>query len=186
MSKKVCFIGHREIRLIDISEKLKEAIENEIINGYRHFIMGSHGNFDNFCLNACRKLRKKYPDIEIEVILTSRKQLETFYIDKESGIETYSPYKDVKTFLYEIDDVYFKRQITESNQKMINECDTLICYVNKKKTYSGAKYAYNYAKRKGLRIVNLYDESKEPTYGMIHKQVTEQFNKILAKYKKKK
>ena len=41
---------------------------------------------------------------------------------------------------------------------MISTCDTLICYVNKKHNPSGAKLAMNYAKRKGLRVINLYNE----------------------------
>ena len=39
---------------------------------------------------------------------------------------------------------------------MIDNYDTLIRYVNKKHNPSGAKLAMNYAKRKGLRIINLY------------------------------
>jgi hypothetical protein len=49
---------------------------------------------------------------------------------------------------------------------MIDTCDTLICYVNKKRSPSGAKTAMNYAKRKGLKIINLYHEEDEPTYSM--------------------
>lgn len=68
--------------------------------------------------------------------------------------------------MYEIEEEHFKRQIIISNRKMINDCDVLICYVNKKRNPSGAKLAMNYAKRKGLKIINLYKETDEPTYGM--------------------
>jgi len=57
-----------------------------------------------------------------------------------------------------IEDLYFKRQIIESNKQMIDTCDTLVCYVDLKKYKSGAKMAINYAKRNGLKIINLYDE----------------------------
>ena len=46
---------------------------------------------------------------------------------------------------------------------MIDGCDTLICYVDPKRYRSGAKNAMNYAKRKGLKIVNLFDEKDNPT-----------------------
>lgn len=44
---------------------------------------------------------------------------------------------------------------------MIDNCDTLICYVNKKHNPSGAKLAMNYAKRKSLKIINIYHNDSE-------------------------
>ena len=80
--------------------------------------------------------------------------------------ENYNYYDDVKTIMYDIEDIYFKKQITESNKKMIDSSDTIICYVDESKTKSGAKTALNYAKKKGLQIVNLYSEKDNPIYGM--------------------
>ena len=47
---------------------------------------------------------------------------------------------------------------------MIDTCDALICYVDEKAYRSGAKTAMRYAKRKGLRIINLYDEKDKLFY----------------------
>ena len=141
MSKKVCFIGHR--RVGGIREKLKEAVLCEIAEGCHFFTMGTHGDFDQMALSVCREVRKEF-DIQIEVVITS---INIF----KKGI-----YSDVKTVMYNIEDTHFKRQIIESNYQMIGACDTLICYVDENKSVSGARYAYQYAKKKGLRIVNLY------------------------------
>ena len=35
---------------------------------------------------------------------------------------------------------------------MIDNCDTLICYVNTFKTYGGAILAYKYAKKKAYKL----------------------------------
>ena len=59
--------------------------------------------------------------------------------------------------MYNVEKEHFKRKITESNKQMIDESDTLICYVNSTRTYGGAKTAYKYARKKGLAIVNLFD-----------------------------
>lgn len=75
--------------------------------------------------------------------------------DDEFGKEYETPFSDVSTTMYEIEEKHYKRQIIESNHQMIDNCDTLICYVNKKHNPSGAKLAMNYAKRKGLKIYNL-------------------------------
>lgn len=154
---RVCFIGHRDI-FENIREKLKEVVENEIKNGAEFFTMGTHGDFDRMALGVCRELRKTYKNITIEVVITSLKSIEpTTYHDKIFGDEKYYPYADVQTTMYNIEEEHYKRQIIASNKQMVDSCDTLICYVNKKHNPSGAKTTMNYAKRKGIKIVNLYN-----------------------------
>ena len=183
--KKVCFIGHRQIFDSSVRERLKTAIENEIKNGCEFFTMGTHGEFDEVALSVCRELQKTYKDIKIEVVITSLKKIEKQLLyDDEFGKEYEIPYSDVSTIMYEIEETHFKKQITESNHQMINTCDTLICYVNKKHNPSGAKHAMNYAKRKGLKIINLYNEQNEPTYGMTKEQKEEYYKNLFANYKK--
>ena len=160
MNKKTCFIGHRYIyNYTKIREKLYNIVEKEIKNGCKFFTMGTHGEFDEMALSVCRELRKIYTDIEIEVVITSFKTIEPI-IDHDPifGDEKYIPYSDVKTTMYDIEEEHYKRKIVVSNQQMIDNCDTLICYVNPTKTYGGAILAYKYAKKKGLQLVNLYNQ----------------------------
>lgn len=186
MNKKVCFIGHRRIGFGDIRSKLKEAVLQKLKDGCRFFTMGTHGEFDEMALSICRELRKDYPDIEIVVVITSLQKIkkELLY-DDEWGKEYFIPYNDVKTTMYNIEETHYKRQIIESNHQMIDECDTVICYVNKKNSYSGAKYAWQYAKKKGKEIINLYDEKDEPTYGMTEEEKKEYYKKFWESIKKK-
>lgn len=161
MNKKICFIGHRHIyNYKEIREKLYNIVEEEIKNGCKFFTMGTHGEFDEMALSVCRKLRKVYTDIEIEIVITSFKTIEPI-IDHDPifGNEKYIPYSDVKTIMYDIEEEHYKRKIVKSNQQMIDNCDTLICYVNTTRIYGGAILAYKYAKKKGLQIVNLYQQS---------------------------
>ena len=158
--KKVCFIGHRHIyNYKEIREKLYNIVKEEINNGCKFFTMGTHGEFDEMALSVCRELRKIYTDIEIEVVITSFKTIEPI-IDHDPffGDEKYIPYSDVKTTMYDIEEEHYKRKIVVSNQQMIDNCDTLICYVNSKRNYGGAIMAYNYAKKKGLQMVNLLND----------------------------
>ncbi len=160
MNKKICFIGHRHIyNYKEIREKLYNIVEEEIKNGCKFFTMGTHGEFDEMALSVCRKLRKVYTDIEIEIVITSFKTIEPI-IDHDPifGNEKYIPYSDVKTIMYDIEEEHYKRKIVKSNQQMIDNCDTLICYVNTTKTYGGSILAYKYAKKKGLQLVNLYNQ----------------------------
>lgn len=179
MDKKVAFIGHRNIGFGPIRNKLKLAIENEIKDGCKNFIMGTHGSFDELALSVCRELRQSYSDVIIEVVITSLKQIEKkLYYSDDLGQDFEKPYSDVCTLIYEIDEAYFKNKITISNRKMIDSCSALICYVNKKHNPSGAKRAMNYAVTKGIRIINLYDEKYEPTFNMTKEEKKEFFDKF--------
>ena len=174
---KTAFIGHRQIFAKDTDERLLKAVEAEIQNGCRSFTMGTHGQFDKLSLWVCRQLRKKYTDIDIEVVLTS-----LHFIDKNEEWDCI-PYSDVKTVMYDIEDTHFKRQITLSNQLMINTCDTLICYVDEKAYRSGAKRTLNYAKKRGLKIINLWRGEDQPFYGMTKEEIDKNMEESFAKLK---
>ena len=171
---KTGFIGHRRLFAKDIDERLTNAIQAEIDNGCKTFTMGMHGDFDKLALSACRRRRHSCPDMEIEVVTTSLNA-----IKKDSEFKT-APYADVKTVMYEIEDTHYKQQITLSNRKMIDTCDTLICYVNTLQDKSGAKTALLYAEKRGLKIVNLYREEDNPFYGMTKEEIQKFWNKISA------
>ena len=146
---KTAFIGHRKIFIKDIGERLAVAIKTEIEKGCTTFTMGMHGEFDSLALYSCRKLRNIYPNILIEVAITSINA-----IKKDSEID----YADVKTVMYEIEDAHYKQQIILSNRQMLDTCDTLICYVDTSKYRSGAKIALRYAEKRRLKIINLFRE----------------------------
>ena len=155
MGSKVTFIGHRNLIVKETEELLKNAIEEQIAQGRTEFMMGTHGEFDELALKACREIRETHPEIQIEVVLTSQNVIH------KPDPWSWTPYKDVKTVMFDIENEHFKRRITVSNRKMIDECDVLICYVNVDAYKSGAKTAMNYAKRKGLEIINLRKQKED-------------------------
>ena len=161
INKKTAFIGHRNVYYEGkVLKRLEAAVGEQIKNGCKSFIMGTHGDFDALALSVCKKARKTYRDIYIEVVLTS-------YHTVEQKDELHSmPYADVETFMYDVDNTHFKRRIIVSNRKMIDECDTLICYVDERQYRSGAKKAMNYAKRNGVKIINIFRADDFPTFGM--------------------
>lgn len=156
MSNRVCFIGHRKYLPLDIKQRLDTAIRSEIEQGCKFFTMGAHGDFDILSLSVCKQLQNEYRDIFIELIITSLHQIQHKICKTETGDLIYNPYENLNTVMYNIEDVYFKRKIVESNKQMINYCDTLICYVCPDKIHSGAKRIMNYAIQQGLRIINIY------------------------------
>lgn len=150
MGNKVAFIGHRVIFDKFLEEKLYLSVLAEITKGCRFFTMGVHGQFDETALRVCRKLKKRFVDLKIEVVLTS---LKSFVKDKRIY---FAPEEGIDTVFFDIEEVHYKRKITESNKAMISACDTLICYVDESAHNSGAKTALQFARTKGLKIINIF------------------------------
>lgn len=146
------FIGRRDIVPPRVENELRATVEQLISVGYNKFMVGTHGEFDSMALAVCCSLKKEYPEIEIEVVLTN---LEGRLKRDEYG---YDPYGDVKTVVFDIEDVYYKQRIMASNRRMVDSCDTLICYVDTSfySWQSCSKRVMNYAKRRGVNIINLH------------------------------
>ena len=162
---RTTFIGHRKIFAKDIEARLLSAIQTEIERGCTAFTMGMHGEFDRLALSACRSLRRAHKELEIEVVITSLNA-----IKKDSEFAA-APYADIKTVMFDIENAHYKQRITLSNRQMIDGCDTLICYVDERVYRSGAKTAMRYAKKKGLKIINLYRDEDQPFYGMTMEEI---------------
>ena len=133
---------------------------------------GTHGEFDNLALSACRKLRQTRKELEIEVVITSLNAI------KKGSEFAAAPYADLKTVMFDIEDAHLKQRISLSNRQMIDGCDALICYVNPSQYRSGAKTAMLYAKKKGLKIINLYRDEDQPFYGMTREEIEACWKKI--------
>lgn len=147
---KTSFIGHRFLLPNDIEQRVKSAIENEIKLNCNSFIVGSHGEFDKIVLGVLLSLKESYPQIKIEVVTTN---LNSSVVDTNWVIKQKPKYEMV---MFEIEELHYKQRIGASNKQMIDECDTLICYVKPNSWRSGAKTALAYAVKKKLRINNLY------------------------------
>lgn len=170
---KTTFIGHRKVNST-IRDRLYKEIEKQIQEGCLSFIVGSHGDYDHMALSVCRELKKTHKDVKIEVV-TSNINLFTKTTSKNIFND------DIAIISYDIEEIHFKKQIIVSNQKMIDECDTIICYVDNKCSTSGAKLALNYAQKKGLKIINLFRNDDDPTFKMSELEKVQYFQNIFKK-----
>ena len=126
MKKVIGFFGHRTLLKSDIKERLKAEIEANI-RGEVLCLIGTHGMFDELALSVCREMRKTHPQIKITVVLTSLNMLGRNQNEDFSLVDVYG---DVETMFYEIEEEHFKRRITSTNRKMVEDCDLIICYVD--------------------------------------------------------
>ena len=160
--KTIAFFGHRTIlNKNDIKERLTTLLKKLLTQGFRDILIGSHGEFDEIALEVSLNCKKKIDkNLKVSVVLTS---LSCLNKDK-SGFSKIDFYKnsECETVFYDIEETYFKNYITFSNKKMIDNSELIICCVDMRRRYSGAKTAINYAVKKNKKIINLFnDEDKE-------------------------
>ena len=80
---KCCFIGHRDILSNNIERRLFDTINQVIQEDCSCFTMGTHGDFDSLALYTCRQIKKIYPHIKIDVMLTNLNLLKKDKINHE-------------------------------------------------------------------------------------------------------
>lgn len=158
MSKnKTCsFIGHRKTVSTPQLEARLETVIKELIekNGVTVFLFGSKSRFDDLCLAMITKLKERYPFIKRVYVRSMYPEIEKFYEKYilESYDETYMPKGVEKAG---------RAAYVERNQAMIDGSDFCVFYYDEnyrpEKRKSGTRIAYEYAKKKGKKIYNVYE-----------------------------
>lgn len=144
--KRVCFAGHRlDIYSAKIEDKLRNVIENLILEGYTVFYDGDKGAFDKLCASCAISLKHKYPYIKIFKILTY------YHPDKEK----YEVSENFDGSIFpNIEEYHFKQKIIKRNEWIVDNCNVLVCrIVNEYK--SGAFRMVKYAEKANKRIIYL-------------------------------
>ena len=114
------FIGHRETNE-SLRPRLELEIERLIIEErVRFFYVGGYGGFDQIAATAVKKVKKKYPDIALILVLPYHPAERP--VEKPPGYDgTYYPEgleKTPRPFA-----------IVKANQLMVDSCEWLICFV---------------------------------------------------------
>lgn len=144
--KTAMFIGHRNIyvRSREIREELKKAIEKLIEQGAEEFLCGGMGSFDIMSAECVREVKEKYPKVKSTLVIPYMNYKK---YDKELYDETLA-YEGIEFSLP-------KYSILKRNRYMVEKSAYAICYV---KHSGGAWKTYEYAKKTGLRIIDIDEE----------------------------
>lgn len=164
-----CFFGHRKIELTeDLVCQLKELIKHLITDkGVDTFLFGSRSDFDTVCLALVTELKKKYPHIRRIYVRAEfpyiSESYEAYLLERYE--ESYYPERIGRTGRA----VYIRR-----NYEMIDHSGYCVIYYDENympprrkqsksgvadyQPNSGTKLAFEYAKKKGLTVVNVWAE----------------------------
>ena len=156
-SMRGCFIGHGLIFDDSIEDAIFNVVKDLIDKGYDSFIMGEHGDYDRMALSACRRVKRIYPYIKIEVVVTNLNKLNG---DKNCLISM-SKNTNELFVVYDIESEHYKRKIIVSNQKMIDDSNFVIAYVDVLRKSGGAIRSWKYALKRNKEIINLYKNNSK-------------------------
>lgn len=136
----VTFFGHKDTPL-EIRVKLKEILADLIENqGAKHFYVGNQGSFDRISLLVLNELKEEYPFIEYHIVLA--------YLSDKTN-ETW----ESTLFPEGVENVPQRFAINYRNKWMIEQADTVVCYI--KRSFGGAARFVEIAEKKGKTIINL-------------------------------
>ncbi len=161
-----------------IEERLYCLLEKVIQSGVKEFVVGRRGDFDILGLRILRRLRNKFEDIKISVVFNSLTPFRKEGLEL-SDVEVY--YKDVETLVFTFDNVYYKNIIIETNKRLVDSCDLVVCYVDECKKRSGALKAVTYAKKCNKEIINIYKKEDDPYYGLTEEEKEQEYKKFINK-----
>ena len=151
--EKTClFTGHRVLGDMFNRECLFRGIEYVISKGVDTFICGGALGFDTEAALAVLELKRKYPHIKLYIFAPCKNQSHSWQLfdklmyDKILG---FADLVDMPSFNY------YDGCMKVRNYKMVDSSSFCIAFFNGNNR-SGTGQTYNYAKRKGLTVFNIY------------------------------
>ena len=153
-SKVACFSGHRKLPY-DCTI-LKENLENAIIKLIEQDVIffGNGGalGFDVLAAETVLKLKEKYPQIKLIMVLPCPPEQQTLKWNETQRKRYYDILErsdKVKTLSPE----YNKDCMLKRNRHLVDNSAYIICYL--RENYGGTAYTVGYAEKQGLDILRL-------------------------------
>ena len=149
----VCFTGHRELpkkELKKITKRLEKEVEKLIKNGCRLFAAGGALGFDTLAAVTVLRLKTKYPDIRLILVLPCETQAKS-WSNEDKAI-----YEDIKSRADKIiytSKNYYRGCMHKRNRQLVDISGICVCYLAR--NVGGTAYTVNYALSKGLKIINI-------------------------------
>ncbi len=152
-SKTACFTGHRtlpEENLPEIAERLEKALIALIEQDYCYFGAGGALGFDTLAAQTVLRLRERYPQIRLILVLPCRSQTRGW---SQADIDIYEEIKRRADKVTYTSENYFRGCMQKRNRHLVDNSSICICYLTK--PTGGTAYTVNYARRCSLQILNI-------------------------------
>lgn len=150
MENKVCFLFGHATTPYDALPAIETAADRQYNDHkVRTFIVGNRGSFDGYAATAIKKLKKKYSDISLLLLVAYHPAERPIHLSEGFDNSYYPPLENVPR----------QYAIVRANKYMIDTADSIICYVNHiGNTRNLLDYALRRQKKEGIIIENVAEE----------------------------
>lgn len=148
-----CFTGHRSIPTEDmlrLPALLDYEIEKLIVCGVNVFRCGGAMGFDTLAALKVLEKRNRYDFIRLELILPCADQTNGWTARNK---EIYEYIRSKADSVEYITKTYTTTCMHERNRRLVAGSDFCIAYLTSMR--GGTAYTYNYAKSRGVELINL-------------------------------
>ena len=159
LEQTCCFTGHRRIpqdQIAEVSLRLRDAIVESIENGYKYFGAGGALGFDTLAAQCILDLKRNYQDIRLILVLPCAEQAERWHESDKMEYERLRKSADKVVYTSER---YFNGCMHKRNRHLVDNSSLCICYLTE--TTGGTAYTVEYAKRQGLKVINVGDRNSK-------------------------
>ena len=153
--KTCCFTGHWNIpkdQIPILTEKVTATIQMLAAQGIVYYGAGGALGFDTISAMAVIKLQRTIPQIKLILVLPCLSQAQRW---SKNDQEIYEFIKAQANKVVYTSQDYTRDCMFKRNRHLVDYSGTCICYLTKQQ--GGTAYTVEYAKRKGLEIINLAD-----------------------------
>lgn len=152
--KTACFTGHRKMEepILEIERRLVVTVEKLIQKGYRYFGAGGARGFDALASEVVLKLRATYPQIHLILVLPFDGQYHHERNWTRAEVAQYHNLKERASKVVVLAAGYSSGVYYRRNRHLVDNSTVCVAYMNREN--SGTSYTVNYARAKGLEVVN--------------------------------
>jgi uncharacterized phage-like protein YoqJ len=153
MGDTCCFTGHREIpegERARLKKRLKKTLTALIEEGVCYFGAGGARGFDTLAAQTVLELKKRHPHIRLILVLPCKDQTRGWGAEDTAVYEHILARADKVVWLAER---YYRGCMHVRNRRLADNAQVCVCYLTK--PTGGTAYTVNYAREKGLRIINM-------------------------------
>lgn len=152
--KTVCFTGHREMGepISEIGDRLAATVEGLIRRGCRYFGAGGARGFDALASEVVLKLKAVYPQIHLILVLPFDQQYSHERNWTQAEVAQYHRLKERASKVVVLAAGYSSGVYYRRNRHLVDYSSVCVAYM--RRANSGTSYTVNYARAKGLEVVN--------------------------------
>lgn len=155
-SQTCCFTGHRNIAPYTpdtVFEQMKAIVTLLVSKGFKYFGTGGALGFDTIAAQAVLSVKETHPEVKLILVLPCENQTKYW---KQQDIDVYNNIKLRADKVKVLAPHYYNGCMQKRNRHLVDCSSACICFMTKHE--GGTTYTVEYAKQKGLYLINVVEE----------------------------